>query len=236
VRYPVTSDGSLESFNRDWYNAQGFGAQTSYGYHEGADLNLKTGGDSDLGQELKAIANGRIVYYHYASHPTTGFGRHLVYKIDGGWGTRWVMYSHCDSNNFLGAVQDVSEGQIIARLGKSGNSPSAHLHWSIFKVDPATFGIDNFANNLTELNQHWEDPIAFVNTWMVAPPPTPTPDIRLQLLNEAGITDEALTREAIERYQKWDQLQQDLHNQQISYSTLKVRLKTAINSAIDATS
>lgn len=166
MRYPVTNTGSKEDFDSAWYNAQGFGVQTTYGFHEGCDINLKTGGDTDLGQELKSIANGRIVYYHYASHPTTAYGRHLVVRIEGGWGTRWVHYAHCDTNGFLNAVQDVTEGQIIARLGKSG-TPYAHLHFSIFKVDPSTVGgIDQIARNTTDLNNWWEDPIAFIDKWM----------------------------------------------------------------------
>lgn len=175
MRYPVTATGTKEAFEKDWYVAQGFGAQTTYGYHEGSDINLRSGGDTDLNQELKAIANGKIVYYHIAHANTANtFGRHLVYKIDGAWGTRWVHYAHCSEQDFHGAVQDVTEGQIIARLGKSGTT-SAHLHMTIFKVDPVlmTGGIDNIANNATELNQYWEDPIAFINKYIVAPTPTP---------------------------------------------------------------
>jgi murein DD-endopeptidase MepM/ murein hydrolase activator NlpD len=166
VIYPT---GSKSDYEANWYCAQGFGSVTSYGKHEGRDENLKSGGDSDLGRELVAIAPGKIIYYHYASHPTTGFGRHLVYKIDGPWGTRWIMYAHLDS--FEAVVRDVAEGQVIARLGKSGTS-SAHLHWSIWKVDPSTNGgIDSIAHNDTELNQKWEDPIAFLNQWVQAPAP-----------------------------------------------------------------
>lgn len=174
MRYPVGNTGTKEEFERNWYNAQVFGKQTTYGFHEGVDLNLKTGGDTDLGQEIKAIANGKIVYYHYSSHPTTGFGRHLVYRIDGAWGTRWVHCCHMTDQNFLNSTQDVSEGQIIGRLGKSG-TPYAHLHFAIFKVDPVAFGIDNIANTTTELNQYWEDPLAFINTWMAPAVPTPSP-------------------------------------------------------------
>jgi murein DD-endopeptidase MepM/ murein hydrolase activator NlpD len=173
MRYPVGNTGSKEEFEKDWYIAQGFGVQTSYGFHEGADINLKTGGDTDLGQEIKAIADGRITYYHFSSHPTTGFGRHLVYKINGAWGSRWVHCCHLTDQDFKGSVQDVTKGQIIGRLGKSG-TPYAHLHFAIFKVDPVAFGIDNIANTTNELNQYWEDPIAFINTWMTQPVSTPS--------------------------------------------------------------
>lgn len=179
--YPV-GDGTRTTFERDWYVAQGFGNPTSYGVHDGADINIKTGGDTDLGQELKAIAKGEIVYYHYGSHPTQNFGRHLVYKITGDFGTRFVHYAHCLDVGFLNLAQEVVEGRIVARLGKSG-TPYAHLHMAIFKVDPTTLpsGIDSIAHNTNELNQIWEDPIAFLNTWTQVSSPVITEQTHIPL-------------------------------------------------------
>lgn len=189
MRYPVTATGSKIDFERDWYIPQGGGfASPRYNssgvltyYHEGLDINLRTGGDTDLNQELKAIANGKIEYYHnFHSGTSNTFGRHLVYRIDGPWGTRWVHYAHCNDLDFHGSPQDVTEGQVIARVGKSGLvvGGSAHLHMSIFKVDPVAFEIDNIANTLAECNQYWEDPIAFINTWIAAAP-IPTPPVAI---------------------------------------------------------
>ena len=183
MRYPVTATGDKKFFDQFWYVAQGFGNPTSYGFHEGADINLKTGGDTDLGQELKAIASGKIVYYHYSSHPNNNFGRHLVLRIEGAWGVRWCHYAHCLDQGFLGSVTDITEGQIIARLGKSG-TPYAHLHLSIFKVDPASVGgIDTIANNSDKLYAVWEDPIAFIDRWMQ---PVVTPPVTDQSLYDFG--------------------------------------------------
>lgn len=172
--YPV-GNGTKQDFEANWYVASGFGEQRPTYLHEAADINRKTGGDTDLGEPIKAIANGRIVYYHYSSHPTLNFGRHLVYKISGNFGDRWVHCCHMSDQDFKGSVQDVTEGQLIGRIGKSGTSV-AHLHFAIFKVDPASAGgIDNIANNQTELNQYWEDPINFLNQWTQAPIPQPPP-------------------------------------------------------------
>lgn len=146
-----------------WYIAQGFGNPTSYGFHEGIDLNLQTGGDTDLNQPLLSIDNGKVVYYHYGTHPTTNFGRHLVVRIEGAYGVRWVHYAHCTDQDFLNSVQDVRAGQMVARLGKSGTT-AAHCHFSIFKVDPATLpsGIDSIAKTQQQLNDWWEDPKIFL--------------------------------------------------------------------------
>lgn len=167
MRYPIGILGTKEEYQQFWYSAQIFGAKTSYGYHEGVDINLLTGKDTDLGQPLYAIANGKIIYYHYGSHPNSRFGRHLVYRIDGPWGSRWVHYAHCGEKDFVASVQNIVEGQKIAELGKSGDQPQyAHLHLSIFKVDPVTIGgIDRFARTRKELNDWWEDPLIFIETW-----------------------------------------------------------------------
>ena len=192
MRYPIGVTGSKQEYTDKWYSAQDFGNPTSYGYHEGVDVNLKTGGDTDLGQELKAISNGRLIYYHYSSHPTYGFGRHLVYKIDGVWGTRWIHYAHCQY--FTASVRDVNEGEVIAKLGKSG-TPYAHLHWAIFKVDPTNLPnkLDTIAKTLQQLNDWWEDPIAFVDKWM-QPAPTPEPVIsdpktKIKLVDPYGVQE-----------------------------------------------
>lgn len=161
MRFPVND------FKEKWNTTAGygFGAQTNYGYHEAVDINLHSGGDSDLGQQIYAIAKGKLEYYHKGSHPTKNFGYHSVYRIEGPWGVRWVHQAHMMEDLTVG-VQDISENQQIGRVGKSGTT-WAHLHFSIFKVDPSTLsnGIDTIAKNKSELNSWWEDPIAFIERW-----------------------------------------------------------------------
>ena len=236
MRFPTGATGSIAEFDRDWYNAMKFGEPQIYGFHDGNDINLRTGGDSDLGQEVKAIANGTITYFHLASHPTYGFGRHLVEKIVGAWGTRWIHYAHLQDVDFHKDLHEVSEGEIIGRIGKSGTTV-AHLHFAIYKVDPIGFGIDNVPNNLTELNQNWEDPQAFIRKWITAPAPTPQPDIRLTLLNQAAILTEGDTRRAIDRDKAYPQLETEKNALQGQYAALETRyssLKTRIKSAVDS--
>lgn len=220
MRYPVTNTGSKEEFESLWRIDQTFGNPTSYGFHEGVDINLKTGGDTDLNQELKSIANGKIVYYHYASHPSSAFGRHLVVRIDGEWGSRWVHFAHCSEIDFKNSVQDVAEGQVIARLGKSGNSPTAHLHFAIYKVDPATNGgIDNFANNIDELNAVWEDPIAFIDKWMAVPVNPPiTEQSKFDFGNPWGVMEMQQTRSKLN-----DQLK-EINDQKIIITDLVTKI------------
>lgn len=153
MRYPVGRSGN--ALDPLWYNAQPFGNPTDYGFHEGDDFNLRTGGDSDLGQPLYAVANGKIVYYHNASHPASGFGRHMVLECETSRGKRWYMYSHCQE--ITAEAKEVKEGDIIGKLGKSG-TPLAHLHFSVIKANPSTLpqGIDTIAKTSKQLNDWWE--------------------------------------------------------------------------------
>lgn len=141
-----------------WYIATQFGEKVDYGYHEAVDLNLKTGGDTDLGQPLYAIADGEVTSVHnHTAIPT--FGNHVHIKHDGPWGTVYSHYAHCFS--IAVKVGDkVSEGQEIAKVGKSGTT-AAHSHFAI-KLQPT--GIDAVAHTKEELKK-WTDPIAFINKY-----------------------------------------------------------------------
>lgn len=155
-----------------WYIAQGFGVKTTYGFHEGVDLNLKTGGDTDLGQLLLAVADGEITSVHdHTGKPT--FGLHLHLKFDTPFGPRWAHYAHLESVS-IKAGDRVTEGRPIAKLGKSGTDV-AHCHFAI--KNQAT-GIDGLAKTEADLAK-WEDPIVFIDRCiekiaeLVPPPATP---------------------------------------------------------------
>ena len=184
MRYPVGQLGTREEYEHFWYDKQGFKAKTDYGYHEGVDLNLKSGGDSDLGELLYAVGDGKIVYYHNNSHPTTGFGRHMVLECQTPVGTRWFHYAHCQE--ITAGVREVRRGDVIGKLGKSGTK-YAHLHFAVFKVDPKTLrsGIDTVAKTITELNSWWEDPFVTLN---MEEKPKDLPDWFKTLLQERGLS------------------------------------------------
>ena len=227
MRYPVGQSGTKEEFDKLWYNAQDFGAKTSYGFHEGTDLNLKTGGDTDLGQPLYAVANGKIVYYHDASHPTTGFGRHMVLECQTPFGVRWYHYAHCQE--ITAKVKDVTEGEIIGKLGKSGTT-YAHLHFAVFKVDPSTLrnGIDTIAKTEDELNKWWENPFLTLNSQPQVG--KEIPHWLTTILAEFGLSieQEAEIRSLFEKARKYDQdilsLQEQLKsaNETLSEKSIEV--------------
>ena len=157
MRYPVGKN--KEDFEKNWYVAQGYGARTSYGYHEGVDLNLKTGGNTDLGQPIYCIADGEVTSVHF--HPSRGFGNHLHIKHVINGKTYYSHYAHCQEI-FVKRGDKVKEGQKIATVGSTGNSKFAHLHFAI-KNQPT--GIEGIARTKADLSK-WENPLQFIKTHM----------------------------------------------------------------------
>lgn len=227
MRYPVSASGTKEEFDKFWYSAQKFGEKTSYGFHEGEDFNLKTGGNTDLGQPLYAVANGKIKYYHDGSHPTTGFGKHMVLECQTPFGTRWYHYAHCEE--ITNKVKDVSEGEVVGKLGKSGTT-YAHLHFAVFKTDPSTLrnGIDTIAKTEDELNKWWENPLLTLNSQPQVGKEIPV--WLTTILTEFGLTieQEPQIRQLFEKARKYDQeilsLQEQLKsaNETLSEKSIEV--------------
>lgn len=189
MRYPVGKDNN--DFLKNWYVATEFGSPESYGFHEALDINLNTGGNSDLGQPLYAVADGKIVYYHNNSHPSKNFGRHMVLECDTPRGKRWYHYAHCQE--ITDHVQEVKEGDVIGKLGNSGTE-AAHLHFAALKVDPSTLpgGIDSIAKTKDQLNQWWE---------------------RFEILEDTQssslkYTEEEMTKVRLERDNNWNSFQE----------------------------
>lgn len=187
MRYPVARD--KKEYLEKWYVAQGYGARTSYGRHDGVDLNLKTGGNSDLGQKLYSIADGVVTSIH--KHKT-GWGKHIHIQHDGPWGVCYSHYAHCDSIA-VKTGDSVKEGQVIGKLGNSGNSTAAHLHFSI-KKKPV--GVDSVAKNIIALHGGWYDPIPFINKYyggsMGA---SPSPELKACLKQHTQLVNEAVQKD-----------------------------------------
>lgn len=196
--YPVGKN--LEDFKKNWYNPQPFGTKVSYGYHDGDDFNLKTGGNTDLGQSMFAIAPGKVVYKKLNDG---GWGNHLVIKHTGLWGTVWARYAHCQ-NIFVNVDNEVSEGFKVATLGNTGSSTAAHLHFSIFKVQGNWTGV---AKTLADLNKRFHNPTTFIDKWIKEDDTIPPVDIsRKQLIIDAylALTGEGPSNDEIQaRLDSW---------------------------------
>lgn len=142
-----------------WYSAQAHGVKTDYGYHDGEDINLKTGGNTDEGQDILAIADGIVTSVHIHTN-SNNFGKHIHIAHEGSWGKVWCHFAHC-SDILVQEGDQVKGGQVVAKVGRTGTVYS-HLHWAI-KREPTR--IDGIARTQEDLKK-WTAPIPFVETWM----------------------------------------------------------------------
>ena len=131
---------------------QRFKDKSFYGPHEGLDLNGPSGGNTDCGTLLKAVCDGEVVL---TSEGDKNYGNLLVLYVKGSFGERWVRYAHCE--RFLVEVGKVKQGQVIATMGRSGNSTTCHLHLDVLKKKP--FNWRRYIQNVDDL---FEDPLIFL--------------------------------------------------------------------------
>ena len=100
---------------------------SGYGYrwgsfHDGIDIS----GNGVYGKDIIAADGGTVVEVN-TSGWGGGYGLYVIVDHGGGYRT---MYAHC-SQILVRAGQKVSQGQLIARAGSSGNVTGPHLHFEI---------------------------------------------------------------------------------------------------------
>ena len=109
------------------YMSRGF---TGVSAHNGLDL------CGAYGTPIYAAQSGVVTY---ASATSGGYGRHVI--IDHGGGVQ-TLYGHC-SSLAVSAGQAVSQGQVIAYMGSTGNSTGNHCHFEVIingtRVNPAPY-------------------------------------------------------------------------------------------------
>jgi murein DD-endopeptidase MepM/ murein hydrolase activator NlpD len=142
---------------RRWYQAVGFNEAYALpgrrrAVHTGLDLNLRTGGDSDLGQPVYAAADGVVT----ASGAWPVWGNIVLIRHDLPVGDPlWSQYAHLRLR-LVRTGDVVRRGQQIGTIGKGqGNRFAAHLHFEVRrrKVSPSFWpGMDHAAVERTYLD------------------------------------------------------------------------------------
>ncbi|MGW8883503.1 M23 family metallopeptidase [Streptomyces sp. NPDC055749] len=103
-----------------------YGSMWSSGQHTGLDF------AAGAGTPIKAVKGGTVTSAGWH----TSYGYHTVIELEDG---TEVTYSHQSSMN-VSAGQQVSTGDVIGRVGSTGNSSGAHLHLEVHT--PGGSGID----------------------------------------------------------------------------------------------
>ncbi len=113
--------------------------------HRGVDIRTAGGGGNTYGKEIRAVADGVVFTAEYHS----SWGNNVYINHGNGVYTR---YAHC-SAMLVSSGQHVKQGQVIARVGNSGNvyprpnasnpHAGAHLHFEVWingkRVNPASW-------------------------------------------------------------------------------------------------
>jgi len=136
-----------------YYNAQPFGENN----HLGEDLNATTGGNSDLGDPIYAVANG---YVSFAQDVGGGWGNviRIIHKLED---STYVesLYAHCDEIN-VSKGSLVSKGKQIGTIGDAHGQYYAHLHFELrSKINMPIGGgysskIEGYLNPLKFIKSH----------------------------------------------------------------------------------
>lgn len=101
--------------------SSGFGWRVRDGrpeFHAGLDL------EAGEGTPVRALAPGVV---RRVGDDPRGYGRYVVIAHGGGWET---LYAH-DAEVEVAAGEPVRRGQVIARVGRTGNATSPHLHLEV---------------------------------------------------------------------------------------------------------
>lgn len=102
--------------------------------HSGIDIS----GNGVMGKDILAADGGRVLQTNTAGWGS-GYGLYVILDHGNGYVT---MYAHC-SEVLVEPGDAVTQGQLIARVGNTGNSFGAHLHFEIrvngSAVDPTPY-------------------------------------------------------------------------------------------------
>ena len=109
------------------------------GGHSGLDLS------APAGTPAKAIANGTVVHAGYG-FAGAAYGDHVVIKLPDG---KYALYGHLSSHNVVKG-QTVTAGQMIGKVGSTGNSSGPHLHFEI-RNSPDQFAVSVFSDPISYL-------------------------------------------------------------------------------------
>lgn len=153
--------------HQGWYIAVGFNEKYSLGIHPGEDWNGRGGGNTDLGQPVRAIANGKVVF---AEHCGVLWGNvvvleHIYYENHQKLRIQ-SLYVH------LNQIR-ISLGDIVKRrkaIGTIGRDPGglyfAHLHLELRSnlQLPATYWPTSEGKDQAWVRKNYIAPSKFIET------------------------------------------------------------------------
>ena len=77
-----------------------------------------------MGTPIKASSSGVVIY---SGNGITGYGNLIILRHQGEWAT---VYAH-NQVNLVEEGMNVEKGQVIAKVGQTGNATGPHLHFEV---------------------------------------------------------------------------------------------------------
>jgi murein DD-endopeptidase MepM/ murein hydrolase activator NlpD len=157
-----------------WYAATKFGEEYGLGIHPGEDWNGRGGGDTDLGQEVYAVAHGRVVFAEHCG-PLWGnvvIVEHTFYENHEKLTIR-SLYAHLlEIRTRRGDA--VRRRQLIATVGQDPEkrySPHLHLELRWDASLAPTYWPSSDSRDQAWVREHYAHPTEFINRHRRTPVP-----------------------------------------------------------------
>jgi murein DD-endopeptidase MepM/ murein hydrolase activator NlpD len=155
--YPISkSEFVTEAKDKqdDWYNATNFGETN----HLGEDWNKNSGGNTDCGEPVYAIGNGKIIYADYAG---IGWGNVVIIEHTLPNGEKIEsLYGHLQE--ILKADGEVKKREQIGKVGNANGKYLCHLHLEI-RVESCPMWHQVGGGYSSERNG-WVDALEFIDS------------------------------------------------------------------------
>ncbi len=157
-----------------WYVATRFAEQYSLGIHPGEDWNGSGGGDTDLGQPVHAVANGRVAFARDCGRlwGNVVILEHFFYENHERREVR-SLYAHLNEIR-VREGEEVRRRQIIATVGRDPEKLfKAHLHVEL-RWDASlapTYWPSSDGKDVAWVREHYAEPSAFIRSHRKLPVP-----------------------------------------------------------------
>ena len=154
--YPVGQSETLtqaKDKKDEWYNALDFGADN----HLGEDWNKNSGGNTDCGEKVFAVADGTVVY---AENAGAGWGNVVIIEHYLADGTRvQSLYGHLQK--ILKQTGEVKRREPIGEVGNADGKYLCHLHFELREQNCPMW--NQAGGGYSAENKGWLDPSDFID-------------------------------------------------------------------------
>ncbi len=155
--YPIgTTEYSTQAKdkNDDWYNALEFGERD----HLGEDWNLNSGGNTDCGEPVYAIADGKI---RYAKDAGIGWGNVVIitHTLPDG---KKIQSLSGHMQEILRTEGEVKKREQIGKIGGANGRYPCHLHFEIREETSPMW--DAAGPGYSQNKTGWVDPSDFIDS------------------------------------------------------------------------